>query len=205
MFYTGNDNYMQDIYYYNQNPNTYSCVNGFPNNINNNFIGQNAPYMNSNMMQTNINQSTVNLNSINMLYPSIYRILMPVISRVIQNSNYQYFNEDILNNMVDTVYNIVEGQIDYNDDSDSNSSTNNQSLNNSSNTTNSNNLSNRNSENKSQSINTNSSTSNSNRDNPLLRDVIKILILREIINRSQMQLNQMRQYQLYNPNYNINY
>ena len=203
MFYSGNDNYMQDIYYYNQNSNTYPGVNGYPNNINNNFWGQNAPYMSSNMMQNNINPSNINFNNIDMLYPSIYRVLMPVILRVLQNNSYQYLNEDILNNMVDTVYNIVEGQVDYNDDPDSNSNSGNQSSNNNNSSNSSNSQSNRNNETRAQSTNSNSSISNSRRDNPLLRDIIKILIIKEILRKNQVKFNQMSQSQLYNPNYNM--
>ncbi len=184
MFYTGNDNYMQDIYFYNQNPNTYHGINGFPNGANNNYWGQNASYINSNMMPNNIN----------MLYPSIYRIIMPVILRVIQNSNYQFINEDILNNMVDTVYNIVDGQIEYTDE------TNNSSNQSSNSTVGTNNQTTRNNEQRAQSSNTTNQTNNNRKDNPLLRDIIKILILRELMMR-----NQMVQPQMYNPNYNMNY
>lgn len=204
MFYSGNDNYMQDLYFYNQMPNqnTYnSMVAGMNNNGNiPNTMMNNGMYMNQvqnpNMYMQNTNQPT----NINSLYPSSYRILMPVVSRVVSNNNSQFFNEDVLNNMVDTVYNITEGQINYENENDqvttrertSNTQTNSTSVsqtnqsNSNSNTTNVTNSSTRvNNTNQT----TNTSTNNSN-DN-LLRDLIKILIIREIISRRQFQNSNM--------------
>lgn len=50
-------------------------------------------------------------NSVNNMYPQVYNIIDPVASRVIANNNYPYYTEDNLNNMVDTVYNIVQGDL----------------------------------------------------------------------------------------------
>lgn len=188
MFCSNNDNYMQDLYFYNQYPNnTYNpCMNNcgsvmqnpnMMNNMNGMYMGQNA----------SPNQNLSNL------YPSVYRIIMPVISRVLSNSNCQFFNEDILNNMVDTVYNIVEGQIEYEEEpinrTSINNSENSSSNNNSSNSGSSNTTS-RNSETRTvQQVNQNSSGRNVRNDN-LLRDIIKILILKELISRRNQQFNQ---------------
>ncbi len=198
MFYSNNnDNYMQDLYFYNQTPNnTY-----FPNNMQNYNMMQgqnpNMMYNNPNMYQNQMNQN------MNNLYPDIYRIINPVVSRVIANSNYQFLNEDALNNMTDTVYNIVEGQIDLNDNvAQSESSSSSQSA--SSNTSSvSSNGSNRISETTRQSsISQTSSNSKPNRNDNLLKDIIKILILKELLSRpnrnnqnycpycNQMQYNQ---------------
>ena len=190
MFYTGNDNYMQDFYCYNQNPNTYSNINGIQNGINNSIWNQQTnPYINSNMVPNNMNPN----NNFSSLYPSIYRILMPVIARILQNSNYQILNEDVLNNMVDTVYNIVEGQIDYSDDPNnilnnytiSNSSSNSSNMQNLNNNNSQNNQTSKSSDTKTQSSNT---TNINNRDNSLLKDIIKILLLREILMKNQIQM-----------------
>lgn len=204
MFYSGNDNYMQDLYFYNQMPNqnTYnSMMAGMNNNGNiSNTMMNNGMYMNQvqnpNMYMQNTNQPT----NINSLYPSSYRILMPVVSRVVSNSNYQFLNEDVLDNMVDTVYNITEGQINYENESEqvttrernTNAQTNTTSVSqtnqNNNNTTNVTNSTTRVNSNTTQTSN-NNSTNNSNDD--LLRDLIKILIIREIISRRQFQNSNM--------------
>ena len=203
MFYSGNDNYMQDLYFGNQmyGGNTYN-----PNGINN---MQNPMYMNNNGMcmnqfQNQVPNQPVNINN---MYPSLYRILMPVISRVVANSNYQFFNEDVLNNMVDTVYNITEGQINYENDNDneqvttqernSNTQTNTASVSQTNQNTTTTNTSTRMNSNTQTTRNTNS-TNNSNDD--LLRDIIKILIIRELISRRQFQNPNMQN----NMNYNMN-
>ena len=80
------NDYMRDFFYYNQSPNQ---------NVNMNY-----GYMPNNMMRTN---------NIDSLYPNIYRILRPVVRKVVLGSNYQYLTEEVVSNMVDTVYNIVEG------------------------------------------------------------------------------------------------
>lgn len=190
MFYSNNDNYMQDLYFYNQTPqNTYNPnMNTFANQMPNTMgMMNNAGLMymgqNSNMFN-NQNQ----MQSVSNLYPSIYRIINPVVSRVMQNSNYQYFNEDVLNNMVDTVYNIVEGQIEYDDDEPvaSRTSTTQNDTNNV--TTNSSNTvtATRQTETRQQTTQT-TNVSRSNRNDNLLRDIIKILILKELFLRNNFQ------------------
>ena len=118
MFYNNNDNYMQDLYFYNQIPN--GTYNPYMNQISNN---QN-PYIANGMVQNNMNSMMPNnMNgmmannmmqngmypnqNLNNLYPSLYRVMMPVISRVISSNNIQFLNEDTLNNMVDTLLSIL--------------------------------------------------------------------------------------------------
>lgn len=214
MFYSGNDNYMQDLYFYNQMPNqnTYNPM-GMNNNGNiPNTMMNNGMYMNQgqnpNMYMQNSNQPA----NINTLYPSSYRILMPVVSRVVSNSNYQFLNEDVLDNMVDTVYNITEGQINYENENDqvttrertSNTQTNSTSVSqtnqnsSNSNTTNVTNSTTRVNNNTTQTSNNNST--NTSNDN-LLRDLIKILIIREIISRRQFpKSNMSNNVNMYNMN-----
>ena len=196
-----NDNYMQDLYFYNQTPNN-TYMGNMPNNsmmgnvpaMGNMNNMQNPNMMNNNMFNTNQNMFGNNTGQgLNSLYPSLYRIIMPVVSRVVSNSNFQFLNEDTLSNMVDTVYNIVEGQIEYDNEmpSVSSQSASMQSNTSSSNNTNSSNNSNTNTSSSSTNTRTsenrqvtNTQTSNrSNRNDNLLRDIIKILILREILSR----------------------
>ncbi len=194
MFYSNNDNYMQDLYFYNQTPqNTYNPnMNNFANQMPNNMGMMNnmnpmCMGQNPNMFNNNPNQ----MQSMSSLYPSIYRIINPVVSRVIQNSNYQYFNEDVLNNMVDTVYNIVEGQIEYDEEEPVASRTSTTQSNTNNVTTNSSNsgTTTRQTE-TSQATNQTTNVSRNNRNDSLLRDIIKILILKELISRNSFNNNQ---------------
>ena len=179
MFYSNNDSYMQDLYFYNQIPN-----NAYMYDIGNSMTGiPNIQMMPTNPITNNMmykapgfvpnNYSGANLNN---LYPSIYRIINPVISRVVSNNN-QPITEELLNNMTDTVFNIVEGQIDFSDDQvqkvsqteNSNSSNTNQSR-------------------SPESIKTinNQTQSKSNRNDYLLKDFIKTLIIKELLFKNQM-------------------
>lgn len=253
MFYSNNNNYMQDLYAYNQIPqgNTYTpyISNSMPNAGNENmrfstsnngmFIPNNMntihtmnPIMgsqNPNMFQGNqnsiMNNSINNSQNPNNLYPSIYRIINPVVNRVVSGSNIPYITEDTLNNLVDTVFNIVEGQIDLEDEieiSTSNdsinrgatttttSNTNTQNPSSNTNTRTTTTTNNRTPLNTTTSTNTTTNFSNTNRrhhnDNSLLRDLIKILILRQIFSRNcinQMPFNYPNNFQnqyTYNPN-----
>ena len=194
MFYSkNNDSYMQDLYYYNQIPN-----NTYMNNFGNTMLGNpNMPIMQPGLSNIPNNPSFVNqgiypnnipVQNLNNLYPSIYRILTPVVSRVVLNNN-QPITEELLNNMTDTVFNIVEGQIDLGDDQiQKNIHNENQQLNsNSSNTSNSN-SSNRTSETTRQSNQGNSNNiARNNKGDYLLRDLIKILNIKEFLSRNQFQ------------------
>lgn len=173
--YTNNDNYLQDLYNYNQIPNNY---NQFMNNncMQNSNMFQNTPNF-INGMCTNQNMYQANNNSnLTSLYPSTYRIINPVVTRVVQNSNYQFLNEDTINNMVDTVFSIVDGQIDYKED-DPPVQTQSQNSN-ASNTTQGQRQT------TTEITRTQTNTMNqSNRSDNLLRDLIRILIIKEILSR----------------------
>lgn len=201
MFYSNNDSYMQDLYFYNQNPNSWNNYSPFMNNMN--YGMQNPDMISSNMNNMYMNQNPnvgYGMNhpqNLNNLYPSTYRIILPVALRVIANSNYQYINEDALNNMVDTVYNIVDGQIEYEDDS--NNTTSKQEM--SSSNSNSNNSANINTNSVSKVADTRQSTTQTvtaprrnNRHDSLLRDIIKIIILRELLSRNQFMTNRQQNF-----------
>ena len=159
MFYQNYDDYMRDVFYFNGLSN--------PNNNNNMFFN----------MQNNQNQS-----SLNNYYPSIYKIIYPVIQRVISGGNYQFTNEDMINEIVNTVYGIVEGDI-----------------NNLENTSSSNQDSRRMATNSSGNMNS-QATMNSNNNNSLLRDLIKILVIKELITKSNV-----RRFPYNNPMMNMPY
>ena len=229
MFYSNNDHYMQDLYSYNQMPNnTYNPYMGnWAANVPTNTDGiggvNNNMYMNMPNTKMGINQNpnmfagnqnmnpNINVQNPNNLYPSIYRIVNPVVNRVVSGSNIPYLTEDNLNNMVDTVYNIIEGQVELEDDFEDSSrntvnnrgtttTTTTQNPNTNLNsrtvtTTDTRNTPNSNATNTNTNTNTNTTVSNTNqisnsrrnnRNNSLLRDLIKILILRQIFSRNQM-------------------
>ena len=190
--YYDNGNYMQDLNYYNQNP-TANQSYGYNPYMMNNFQGvnQNQQFQ----MQQVMPQNGQNLNA---MHPAVYRIISPVVTQVVNNSNIQYITEDSLNSMVDTVYNIVEGDINLTDNSNSSSNSNETATE----SAQSSNCS-RNSSSNSSSNSASNSNSGSNRQNSLLRDLIKILILNEIISRRR---NQMFQNGMANnfSNFNVN-
>jgi len=83
MFYPSYEDYMRDIFYFNglQNQN------------------MNYPYMGFNSQ---------NLND---YFPTIYKIVNPVVQKVVSGNNYQFTNEDSVNNIVDVVLGITAGDI----------------------------------------------------------------------------------------------
>ena len=207
MFYSTNDSYMQDLYFYNQQPNnTYNPyiqnnVNGMmqnpsmmSNTMNSN-IGNGIPMNNMNRMFIGQNNQMIPAQNLSSLYPSIYRIINPVVSRVVSNGNNQIINEDYLNNMVDTVFNIVEGQIETEPVQNPRNTQSENQIN--SNTSSNNNQTSRTTESNRQTTVSQSSSRN-NRNDSLLRDLIKILIIKELLARNQYQ----RQY-MQVPCYNI--
>lgn len=149
--------------------------------------GQNINGINSNNMFANNNMPIQNLNN---LYPSIYRIINPVAARVVSN-NTQAITEDLLNNMTDTVFNIVEGQIDFGDDTvqrnhqSENQNSSNTLTNTSTNNSTTNSSVTRTNENNRQT--TAQTSFRNNRNDSLLRDLIKILIIKNLLSRNQMQ------------------
>ena len=123
MYYANqNGNYMQDLNFYNQispniqNPNNFNQF-GVPMQFNNNSLPYNQmpnqvfPNNNSGLSMNQIMQMNNNLEN---MYPCTYRIINPVVERVVDGtfSRNQIVNEDNLNNMVDTVFNIVEVQLE---------------------------------------------------------------------------------------------
>ena len=148
------NDYMRDFFYYNQSPNQ---------NMNMNY-----GYMpNNNMMRNNNN------NNIENLYPNIYRILRPVVRKVVSGSNYQYLTEEVVSNMVDTVYNIVEGDRNTRTTEVNAEPAETRRSSVTSNTTQT-------------QTSTQSRTNHSNNTeyNNLLKDLIRILVLQEILNRN---------------------
>lgn len=116
MYYQQNGNYMQDLNYYNQNPN-YPYNPYMSNGQNNAYPAQNNMNMNQ-MGNRNMNaQMTQAPQNLSAMYPAVYRIISPVVCQVVSNNNTSYVTEDSLNSMVDTVYNIVEGDINLSDNS----------------------------------------------------------------------------------------
>lgn len=97
MYYPSYDDYMRDIFYYNgtnmgyqANPNMYMGPPGYMSNYG---------YM-PNMS-----------NNFNNLYPSIYRIVYPVVQKVTTENNFPVMNDEAVTNVTDRIYNIVEGDI----------------------------------------------------------------------------------------------
>lgn len=172
--YYQNGNYMQDLNYYNQTPNMgYNPY--VTNHSNQNMNGM----MNPNPMQ-------VPQPNLNAMYPAVYRIISPVVAQVLANNNVGYLTEENLNNMVDTVYNIVEGDIPMRNNNNATQNTTSNSTNENSNASNCE----RNSSTPRQSTGT-TANSRTNSQNELLRDLIKIMILNEINNRRQNNCNPM--------------
>lgn len=170
MFYQDNNDYMRDSYFYGNGMN----------------YGMN-PYMQNNFqspMQTN--QNPMNLEN---MYPQIYRIISPVVNRVIANTNYPYITEDTLNNMTDTVYNIVEGDVS------SLMGTQNQSMQGDDTVqqVNANAVQNNRGQNNTNPSNDrrgNNSNNNNSASNGLLRDLIKIILIKELLSRRNYMQNQ---------------
>lgn len=153
--YYQNGNYMQDLNYYNQNPN----------------YGYN-PYQNMNAPM---------YQNLSIMYPAVYRIISPVVAQVLSTANTTYLTEDALNKMVDNVYNIVERDINVEDSlnsvAPSQVSENQNSGNCERNSTRS-------------TANPNHLTSAQNKQNSLLRDLIKIMLLDSIVSKRQNNISQ---------------
>ena len=189
MFYSNNDGYMQDLYFYNQTPsNAYMFSNPMMINSNAQVMQQGGMFnfpQNQNVMNPGVYFNNTTPPNLNNLYPSIYKILNPVISRVVLN-NKQPITEELLNNMTDTVFNIVEGQIDYGDDQvQSNINNETQQIN--SNSSNNRGLSSELNRSNNHSSSNNVSNSKHNKEDLLLKDFIKILTIKEIFMRNNFQ------------------
>lgn len=108
MFYQDNSDYMRDALYY-STPQNATYQYGYVPNTGQGMYGQNS--FGSNMMPMNNYNYARQTQPISTMYPQVYKIINPVAGRIVANSNYQYLTEDALNNMVDTVFNIVEGDV----------------------------------------------------------------------------------------------
>lgn len=189
MFYSNYDNYMQDCYCYNQYPNNrYVTYNPYAMNA------QNLSMQNTNMQNTN-----AQIEALNNMYPSIYKIINPVVSRVLLGNNTQYLTEDILNNLADTVYGIVENQIDIGTDTTTASNDNKTTTNNINQTART--TVDRGTANSNYNYNT-SNTYSQKTDNLLLKDLIRILILKEFSSKRYQPNIQSQPQQYPNPNSN---
>ena len=175
--YYQNGNYMQDLNYYNQNP----AYNPYANQFQNQTFNPQIP------------MGQMPMQNLNAMYPAIYRIISPVVSQVLASNQGGYLTEESLNHMVDTVYNIVEGDINLGAQATSNMPNSSNENSNASNCERNSSTSRQNS--------ASTATSNTNAQNALLRDLIKIMILNEMSNQRQtMQNPMMMQNQMPNTN-----
>lgn len=141
MFYPSYEDYMRDIFYFNGLQNTNTAY----------------PYM-----------MGFNNQNLNDYFPSIYRIVYPVIQRVVSGNNYQFTNEDSVNNIVDVVLGITSGNINSLENT-----TNNQERKQTQSQTNNSNMNN---------------TSQDNKEsNMLLRDLVKILTIKELQSKQNVR------------------
>lgn len=182
MFYQNNNDYMRDAFYYSQpQSNTYP------------YAGMNN-YMNVNNTPYNYNMNNrYPVNPLENMYPQIYKIIDPVANRVISTNNYSYYTEDNIDNMVDTVYNIVEGDVSSLTSTTPQNMTSDdtvtqgparggaQNTNTRSNTT--------------ENVAPRTNTNESNCNKQLLKDLIKIIIIKELLSRPN---------NFNNPSYNFN-
>ena len=192
MFYQNNNDYMRDAFYYSQPQQNSTYPYGGMNNY-----SQTMP-VTANNFGNNMNMGMPMTNSISNMYPQIYRIIDPVANRVIANNNYPYYTEDNLNNMVDTVYNIVEGdiatlsssiQVNSSDDTVTQGparSSANTSVNNNTRTT--------------STTTTEAMSRNTISESQLLKDLIKIIIIKQLLSR-QTGFNTMGNMNYYDPRY----
>lgn len=146
MFYPNYEDYMRDIFYFNG------------------------------LQQSNMGYPYMGFNNQNLndYFPSIYRIVNPVVQKVVSGNNYQFTNEDSVNNIVDVVLGITAGDINNLENVGNNTDPNNRRQN--------------------QSLNSNcNSTTNAiqsqdiKENNALLRDLIKILTIKELQNKQNVR------------------
>lgn len=134
MYYQSYDDYMRDIFYFNG--------------LNN--YNQNYPYMG------------FQNNNLNDYFPSIYKIVNPVIQKVVSGNNYQFANEESVNNIVDVVLGITAGEIASLDNSNT----------------------------QDRRANSNNNSNSSNVQDPcngLLKDLIKILTIKELQSKQNIR------------------
>lgn len=179
MFYQDNNDYMRDSYFYGNSMNSnFPYGNGMMNgNMQNSYMPNN--------FQMPMQNHGVKLEN---MYPQIYKIINPVANRVISNSNYQYMTEDVLNNMVDTVYNIVEGDVSNLVSMQDSSMQADDTVSQNQATSSASNINNNRTQNTSNNSSNdrrgnNSTMDNQTNSNRLLKDLIKIILIKELISR----------------------
>lgn len=136
MFYQPRDPYYDDFYFGYPGNNTYNLNQNNSNMPYDPYLGNNfnqvsyndqvfsddfyrypSPRANVNSMNQNTNNVT-HYQNYNHLYPSIYRILDPVVKKVVYSSGNTYLNDKILNELAEEVFNIVEGDINKSESDD---------------------------------------------------------------------------------------
>jgi len=137
------------------------------------------PNINTNMIPDDMIENNIGINentNINFeeMYPDIYKIIRPMILKICEE-NTKPLSEETINEMTDKIFSIIET------DENSENRTTQRKINNNNNLKNSrNNINNR-------SINRNENLDrNSNRNNNLLRDLIKILLINELVGGSAL-------------------
>jgi len=139
MYYPSYEDYMRDIFYFN------GLQNG----------NMGYPYM------------AFQSQNLNDYYPSIYRIVNPVVQKVVSGNNYQFTNEDSVNNMVDVVLGITAGDLNTLE-----------------------NVGNNDSNKKTVSISNGNNTNGASQEsstNTLLKDLIKILTIKELQSKQNIR------------------
>ena len=172
-----NNDYMQNFNYYNQNSycNLGQRHSGVYSNGYNNLNYQTNGLYNNATRTGYIN----NQNQFNTLYPDIYKIIYPIVNNLVSTVNLSMIDNNLINNMTDTVLNILDGECQK------------QNVNNSNNINdivkeNSNDININSNKDKGfeKSNNDNSNNNNSNTinhiENQFLKDIIRIIILKEI-------------------------
>lgn len=141
MFYPSYDDYMRDIFYYNGLAGNNMAFQANPG-ASGYMVG--PGYMNNGGYMGGMQNFG---NNINNLYPSIYRIVYPVVQKVTSENNFQVINDEIVTNTTDTIYNIVEGDLNSAQNSAQNCNSNSSSQRNMSSSSNSNTSSSNNNQN----------------------------------------------------------
>ena len=118
----------------------------------------------------------MNNSNLDILYPSIYKIIYPVVKRVVSGNNFQFANDNTISNATNMIYEIIEGDTSLNQSTGNQANTQNSQSNN--------------------NVNINVSNNKSTSDNALLKDLIRILVIRELISK-----NNVRPFPYYGPHY----
>lgn len=201
-----NNDYMQNFNYYNQNPysnfdqrNSRTYSTGY-NNLNyqtNGLFYNNIPrmgYMNNQNqfnMFNNVNpiNNFLDVSTISQLYPDIYKIVYPIVNNLLSTMNLSMIDNNLIDNMTDTVLKILDGECQKQSENNGcnknnlnelytetvgniNSNNNNREIDNNNNSNNVRNNS---------SNNNGSNNTINNLENQFLKDIIRIIILNELI------------------------